>query len=118
MFIRISAFGKRLAVPLATLGVVLVGALAVGARSGTAAAAQPAQTSVVVRVGDLDLSTQEGVATLHRRIDSAAWRVCSAYEASHPLDRALLYRNCVRATADNALEKVQRALNQVQWEVR
>lgn len=35
--------------------------------------------SVVVRFGDLDLSTQEGALVLYRRIVSAAERVCPAW---------------------------------------
>jgi UrcA family protein len=118
MTIRISTFGNRRAVALGTLGIVLVGALAVGARAHAAAAAEPAQTPVMVHIADLDLSTREGVASLHRRIDSAASRVCSAYEGSRHLDREMPYRECVRVTTDSALNKVQLALNRVQWEVR
>lgn len=32
--------------------------------------------SVVVRYGDLNLSTAEGARTLHQRLASAAWEVC------------------------------------------
>jgi UrcA family protein len=35
-----------------------------------------ATTSVVVRYGDLDLSTQKGTQALHARLNNAAWLVC------------------------------------------
>jgi UrcA family protein len=45
---------------------------------GVAQAAAPLDDvpTVVVRYGDLDLSTQEGVQTLYKRISSAARQVC------------------------------------------
>ena len=51
-----------------------VAALAI---SGIAAAGSPDSNSVVVRYGDLNLNSQAGVKSLHKRIRNAAESVCS-----------------------------------------
>ena len=47
------------------------------ALSGIAAAGSRDTNSVVVRFGDLNLNSQAGVASLHKRIRNAAESVCS-----------------------------------------
>ncbi len=54
-----------------------VAALAI---SGIAAAGSRDTRSVVVRYGDLNLNSQAGVASLHKRIRNAAESVCSELE--------------------------------------
>ena len=89
---------KQILLPLAAL-----------ALSGLATAGTPADTpSVVVKYGDLNLTSQAGIARLHKRISNAAESVCSQ------LDRPFLslqaaYRECVAdaieqgiATVDNS----------------
>ena len=60
--------------------IAVLAACVLAGLSGVAAAATPADDvpAVVVRYGDLDLSTQEGVQTLYKRIASAARQVCPA----------------------------------------
>jgi UrcA family protein len=74
--------------------------------------------SVTVHYGDLNLSTKQGVETLHRRINSAAQQVCGDGYEPGGIARASVYRHCVHTAADEALEKVQVALSRVQWVVK
>ena len=61
---------RRTSVTLAALAACLI--------AGTSFAASPQVTSsVTVRYGDLDLSGEEGLSTLHARIAAAAHRVCA-----------------------------------------
>jgi UrcA family protein len=60
---------------------------------------------IVVPYGDLNLSTPNGAATLLRRIDAAARRVCpDAY--SRDLRITALARECRRTATANAVEQV------------
>ena len=68
-----------------------VAALAI---SGIAAAASPDAHSVVVRYGDLNLNSQAGVASLHKRIRNAAESVCSELN-SRVLGLRDTYDQCV-----------------------
>ena len=75
------------------------------AASGIAAAASQDVNSVVVRYGDLNLNSQAGVASLHKRILNAARSVCS------PLDNGVLglrdvYNDCVAQALSNGLDAV------------
>jgi UrcA family protein len=85
---------------------VLVGCLFAGA-AGAAQAAVPADTapSVVVRYGDLDLSTTEGVRALYQRISVAAREVCP-YEDSKQLSLVALNHNCREAAIERAVASV------------
>jgi UrcA family protein len=80
--------------------------LAALALSGTAAAAgTPITESVVVRYGDLNLNTQAGVVSLHRRIRHAAESVC------HDLNSRILglhdaYAGCVKEALTNGVTAV------------
>jgi len=61
--------------------------------------------SVVVRYGDLDLDTSDGVATLHTRLSRAARQVCS------PLDSRVLglrdqYALCVSGAVTQSVARV------------
>jgi len=73
--------------------------------SGIASAASREVTSVVVHYGDLDLHSQAGVATLHKRIRNAARSVCS------PLETRILglrdaYDECVAEAMSNGVAAV------------
>jgi UrcA family protein len=60
---------------------------------------------IVVRYGDLNLSTPDGAATLLRRIDAAARQVCpDAY--ARDLRVKALARECRRTATANAVEQV------------
>jgi len=79
--------------------------LAALALSGTAAAGTPITESVVVRYGDLNLNTQPGVVSLHRRIRHAAESVC------HDLDSRIqglrhAYQGCVKEAVTNGVSAV------------
>jgi UrcA family protein len=76
------------------------------------------RVSVMVRYGDLDLSTRQGVDTLHQRIRSAAKHVCGDETEPGDLARYAAFRNCVRIASNKALEKVQVQLSQVEWVVK
>ena len=70
---------------------VSVAALAI---SGIAAAGSPDAHSVVVRYGDLNLNSQAGVKSLHKRIRNAAESVCSELN-SRVLSLRDIYDQCV-----------------------
>ena len=74
-----------------------VAALAI---SGIAAAGSPDSHSVVVRYGDLNLNSQAGVKSLHKRIRNAAESVCSELSSS-VLSLRNTYEQCIdQAVAD------------------
>ena len=61
--------------------------------------------SVTVRYGDLDLTSQEGVASLYRRIGKAAAVVCSALDGRDPM-RETLWHDCYNHAVANAVHTV------------
>lgn len=62
---------RRTSITFAALAACLI--------AGTSFAASPQITSsVTVRYGDLDLSGEQGMSTLHARVAAAARRVCAA----------------------------------------
>ena len=76
--------------------------------SGVAAAGQPKAEGVVVHFGDLNLNSQAGVVSLHKRIRNAAESVCS------PLDLRILglrdqYDECVKEAVSNGVAAVGNA---------
>jgi UrcA family protein len=105
---------RRVAPMLVALALTLGGAFA----SATWASGWSDAPSITVPYGDLDLSTKQGVETLHRRIKSAAKQVCGDGFEPGDIARASVYRQCVRTAANKALEKVQLAEAQVQWVVK
>ncbi len=60
---------------------------------------------MMVRYGDLDLSTKQGVDLLHQRIRAAAKHVCGDGSQPGDLARVAAYHRCVRTAADKALAK-------------
>ena len=94
-------------------------ALTLGALAPNAWAAESSDPrSVTVHYGDLNLSSGEGVETLHRRIKAAAEQVCGDGYQPGDIARASVYRHCVNTAAEKALAKVQVTLSQVQWVVK
>lgn len=61
--------------------------------------------SVTVRYGDLNLTSQEGIARLYRRIGSAAAVVCSARDG-RDLMRKTLWHDCYNHAVANAVHAV------------
>jgi len=83
--------------------------LALGAAVAGAAIASPSPDSYtrskVVRVADLDLSSEQGARTALKRIRGAAHYVCTDRSA-HPnsaMWTSSTYRTCVRAALDGAI---------------
>jgi UrcA family protein len=73
--------------------------------SGVATAGSSDTNSVVVRYGDLNLNSQAGVASLHKRIRNAAESVCS------DLDTRILglrdgYDQCVKEAVGKGVAEV------------
>jgi UrcA family protein len=64
-----------------------------------------APPSVIVRYGDLDLSSPAGVRSLYERIQHAAWRVCLR---SDPNARGIESMKCRQAAVGAAVGKVNR----------
>jgi UrcA family protein len=61
--------------------------------------------SVVVKYGDLDLSTPNGVAALHSRLNRAAKQVCSPFE-SRVLGLRERYDQCIADAVADAVNTV------------
>jgi UrcA family protein len=74
--------------------------LAALALAGVASAASRNTNSVVVHFGDLDLHSQAGVASLHKRIRSAAESVCSSLDT-----RILGLRDAYSQCVDEAVRE-------------
>jgi UrcA family protein len=86
---------------------MLVGCLLVGSVGAAQAATPvPAVPTVVVRYGDLDLSTAEGTRVLYQRISVAAHQVCPVLITK---DLALVGKN--RACREAAIERAVNAVN-------
>ena len=79
--------------------------LAALALSGIAAASSPGTNSVVVRYGDLDLNSQQGVVRLHKRIRNAAESVCGS-STSRIFGLYGAYEKCVHEASSNAVNAV------------
>ena len=73
--------------------------------SGIAAAGSPDSHSVVVRYGDLNLNSQAGVASLHKRIRNAAESVCSELD-NRVLVLRDLYHQCVSEAVSNGVTQI------------
>ena len=79
-----------------------VAALAI---SGIAAAGSSDVNSVVVRYGDLNLNSQAGVASLHKRIRNAAESVCSELN-NRVLGLRDMYEQCVSEAVSGGVNQV------------
>ena len=79
-----------------------VAALAI---SGIAAAGSPDSHSVVVRYGDLNLDSQAGVKSLHKRIRNAAESVCSELHTGI-LGLRSTYEQCIDQAVANGVTQV------------
>jgi len=79
--------------------------LAALALAGAATAATRDASSVVVRFGDLNLNSQAGIASLHKRIRSAAESVCSSLE-TRVLGLRDAYDECVKDAVSNGVAAV------------
>ena len=62
--------------------------------------------AVTVRYDDLDLSAQAGVATLKRRVSTAAEQVCADGYLTDPIGK-LAQLTCIRRATDKALAQVK-----------
>lgn len=98
----------RLSLRLCGVGTVLPVAVAFAAFSAPAQGA-PAQ-SIVVNVGDLDLSRPEGLGRLYRRIQKAARQVCNPQGLTIYLPQMRSYRECYQLTVDDATAQVDRLI--------
>jgi UrcA family protein len=61
--------------------------------------------SVTVRYGDLNLTSQEGIASLYGRIRNAAAAVCSALDGRDRM-REMLWHDCYNHAVANAVQTV------------
>jgi UrcA family protein len=81
--------------------------LACGA-AGLAAAATPVDQvpSVVVRYGDLNLQSDDGLLALHRRLSAAASKVCPKPSSNLDLAGLTLARSCQSAAIARAMRSL------------
>jgi UrcA family protein len=76
--------------------------------SGFAAAGTRDVNSVTVRFGDLNLRSQAGVASLHKRIRNAAESVCAQYD-TRVLGLRDGYDTCVKQAVEQGVKAVDNA---------
>jgi UrcA family protein len=87
-------------------------AVALAVLAASPAAVQAAgfdQTSVKVAYGDLNLSTDEGQAALHSRLDYAASVACGGKEVRRALREDIFYKACRADTLSDSLASVHKA---------
>ncbi len=77
--------------------------------SPATAAATTAEPSKLVRYGDLNLSSREGVAVLYRRLQSAAAEVCGPATAAGSRKVSRGYTDCVSTAVHQAVLRIHRA---------
>lgn len=86
--------------PLAALAAAAVTAAAI-ALTTPVHAAQPAEDSVAVSYGDLDLSTADGSARFERRVRNAARSLCGSAQLQ-PINMARQVSACQQSAIANA----------------
>jgi UrcA family protein len=86
----------------------LAGAVVFGLVIQHAAYAEPAPKSLTVQFADLDLSKNEGAATLFNRIKGAAMRVCSSHSGGKTILDKQRHAACVDLALSNAVARVDR----------
>jgi UrcA family protein len=97
--IRLSNLVLSAVVALATLGIAVSPAIA------AAPTAAPART---VRFGDLNLSSNAGLAALHRRLEEAAADVCGPAEVPGSRRISPAYQDCVSDAVHRAVLQINR----------
>lgn len=89
---------------------VLAVVAAVGIAASAALAAEPLGDYDVpkleVQYGDLDLTNAEGVRALHRRLTTAAERVCPRTDGRVGLERTLAARACRKQALEHAVRAI------------
>jgi len=75
-------------------------ALGIAAAASPLAAQDDTQIEVRVSIADLDLTTKAGQATLDRRLNSAARKVCGGKPSVRDLTVVLAYRACRKETRE------------------
>jgi len=85
------------------------GAMLIVSGAPAGAAAIEAGDSVAVHFGDLDLKTDRGLKTLHRRISRAADQACGDYDV-RDLKRVAAVRACRSYAMGNADKEVELAV--------
>jgi UrcA family protein len=83
----------------------LLSALALGFATVASAHESESPPQVVVKYGDLDISTSQGAATLYRRIQGAATNVCSQMYVSQEAFR-VRKDSCLQKVIGDAVAKV------------
>jgi len=72
--------------------------------------AAPAEDQVSITIGDIDLSTARGAATLDRRVRAAARQICGWVPASG-LNMQRQVSDCQESVAAGARQEIEIALN-------
>jgi len=75
--------------------------------AGDVTTSESSSANVAVPVNDLNLAKPAGLASLHHRVESAARRVCGVENFRVSLDVERKNRDCVSATIDSAMGKIQ-----------
>ena len=80
-------------------------AAAIAALSLASGAASAQSAQMIVRVGDLNLSTQQGAAVALQRIDTAAVQFCGG-EPQREIGRLFEQHKCIARMTDMAVQKL------------
>jgi UrcA family protein len=95
------------------LALSLFGLLVVGssqARANSTTRAVPPGTSITVRFADLNIDSADGAWVLYSRIRGAAETVCGVRTSAWEGDREWVWRECYRATVDEAVRRINRPM--------
>jgi UrcA family protein len=87
------------------MGITAVG-IAASARAGESAVQAVGVTRVVVRYGDLDLTSPEGARTLYARLGSAASKACGGEPGTRDLLSRMSYQDCRSTALDHAVNRI------------
>ena len=94
-----------------TFSALAAAALTVGTLAlSTPVKAAPAEDQISVRIGDLDLSSARGAATLDRRVRAAARQICGWVPVSD-LNMQAQVSECQDSVVASARQEIEIALN-------
>jgi UrcA family protein len=103
---KANAIHRKTAVASALLACITAIGVAATARAGESAVQTVGVTRVVVRYGDLDLTSPAGAQTLYARLSSAASKACGGEPGTRDLLSRMSYQDCRSTALDRAVSRV------------
>jgi UrcA family protein len=103
---------RRFAIRTAVLALLAIGAEPWSSAPAAPPTASPplTQTSLIVKLNDLDLSTDQGVRLAYERIRAAAKQACTftTHMGDYVVGSREVYAHCYSTTMANAIKQVNR----------